>query len=630
MLANIKKKLDKKKDETEEIKKKKKENAQAKKNFEELLYWKKGFREILKEKDNPDSLISEKELILRFNYAEKKLSAAESNMIDVKRGLYLGISYELGKQTNVPPLPLYAKWKNLNNHVGFKGTTRVGKTVNMQGHIEQCIANNWDVIIIDPKGGERQEILSSTAESCHKYGRSDEMMYYSPAFEDLSHKINTLYGRSNLEIASMIIDAIAEPGMESFYLEIGTRILLAETTAFQYLQAITDPDGVITRKLEEDEIRKYHEYVNVSSENDEYNLKHKDIIEKLAFNDEDYAKLDELTSIGFNRTLLTYKDLENFCSHTGLTNLRKFVEFMPLHEKINYDNKKIEKLKNEAMRVLDSALKTDITHFSKVSDTLANRLLQLSIGPIGDMLCGTRINPLANRLMREDKGVVAVVQPYPMKYKKSSKMFNKALLGMLDSMMGSVGAEGRGLKRRIAVFIDEAGAIAYPGIENFFNRAGGLGISCFVYTQSDEDYKEALGETLANVVMDNVNTKGIMRQNFRRSAEDAAEDIGTIKTHKTVAMISAGGSDGRYTSDVKDELLCSKDDIQTLPMGEGIITHDGKRYYVEFPYRAKTSGAFKMPELESEKAQRHLIEFEKRLEQARDLEANFSNIDEAS
>ena len=187
--------------------------------------------------------------------------------------------------------------------------------------------------------------------------------------------------------------------------------------------------------------------------------------------------------------------------------------------------------------------------------------------------------------------------------------------------MGTVGAQGRGLPRRLAIFIDEAGSITYPDIENFFNRAGGLGITSFIYTQSDEDYKEALGETLANVMMDNVNTKGIMRQNLRKSAFEVAEDIGRISVHKTIAMISAGGSEGRYSSDVKEEYLCKPTDIQALPVGEGILIHEGKKYYMEFPYRSKPKGSFKMPELESEKAQRYLVEFEINLENIKTQEA---------
>lgn len=580
----------------------------------ELLYWKNEFRKVLKEQDNEHSNLSRNELQKRFLVAEKKLVESEYQLMDIQKGLYMGIGYPLGREMNPKPIPIYAKWKNLNNHVGFKGTTRVGKTQNMLWHIEQCIAKGYDVIVIDPKGGEKQEVLSSVAESCYKYNRTQEMTYYSPAFEELSQKMNNLYGKSNIEIASMIIDSIAEPGMEPFYLEIGTRILLAVTSAYEYLQAVSDPDGTITRYLEEEELKKYHDFINATSNIDSYGLKHGDVIEKMHLDMNYKSELKELSDIGFNRTLITYRDLEKFCSYTGLETLLKLVKVIPMNKNLAYSETKMAKLKSEAMRILSSALRTDMSHFSKVADTLANRLLQLSVGPIGEMLCGTRINPLANRLLRKDKGVVAVIQPYPMKFKKSADMFNKTFLGMLDSMMGTVAAEGRPLPRRVAIFIDEAGIIVYPGIQNFFNRAGGLGISCFVYTQTDEDYKLALTDSIADVIMSNVNTTGIMRQPLYKSAQEAAESIGTVYVHKTVAMVTAGGGDGRYSSDIKEEYLCTPRDVKQLPVGEGILTHDGKDYYMEFPYRLSPRGSFKMPSLETEKAQRHLVDFEHKLE----------------
>lgn len=597
------------------IKKNKQNNElTTEEKFQNLLYWKNEWKKIKNELNNlEDSDYSEDELEDRENRIKINLAEAEEAMINVKKGLYFGTAHPLTQDSNPEPIPLYAKWSNLNNHVGYKGTTRVGKTQSMIGHIDQCIEKGWDVIILEPKGGVGQDVLSATAESAYKHKRAEEISYYSPAFvNNLSEKVNLLYGKSNLEITSMLIDSIKEPNMDSFYLEIASRIILAETTSFEFLQAISDPEGLLTKYLEEEEVIKYHEFVN--SSNYEEELKYGDMIEKMKLDSEIKKEIKELTDIGFNRTLLTYKDLERYCSYEGLTELRNLVDAIPVDKKATdaISNKQI-RLKIESLRILDSALKTDKTFFDKVSTTLANRLLQLSVGPIGDMLCGTRINPLANKLLNKEKGVIAVIQPFPMKFKKSAEMFNKTFLGMLDSMMGTVGVEGRALPRRVAIFIDEAGAIAYPGIENFFNRAGGLGTTVFVYTQSDEDYSLAVGDTIANVIIDNVNTKVIMRQNLQKSANDAAETIGTVQNYKTIAMVSAGGADGRYTSDIQKEYICEPSDIQALPVGEGIIIHDGKKYYLEAPFRLPPKGAFKMPELETEQAQKHLIEFEKQL-----------------
>ena len=491
------------------------------------------------------------------------------------------------------------------------GATRVGKSVNMLSHIEQCIAKGWDVLVIDPKGGVNQEVLSSVAESCFKYKRAEEMNYFSPAFPMLSEKINPIYGLSNIEIAAMIVESIATPNMESFYLEVAERILMAITTSFEYLQELSDPTGEITKYLEEEEIIKYQEYINKS--NIEETIAgintFSDMINSFHIDKDVKKELEHFRDNGFNRTLITFAELEYYCHFKTLSSLKSLVSSIPIDEDQAY-RKDVNKLKKESLSLLNSALATDEKHFAKISDTLSNRLIQLSIGPVGELLCSSRLNPLMNRLLRKDMGVVSVIQPFPMKFKRSSYVFNKMILGMLNSLFGTVGAEGKGLPRRVAIFIDEAGAIAFPGIEDFFNRVGGLGGTCFVYTQTDEDYEDAVGVTLRKIILANINTVGYMRQKSLTAATEAASAIGTYDQMKTVAMVGSGGEGGRFMTDVETRYLCKPSSVQSLPVGEGILIHEGKKYYMEFPFRLPPKGVIKMPELDTEIAKRRLVEFE--------------------
>lgn len=590
--------------------------------FTELLFWKREYislkKEIIKTNEGKGEYFLT-ELNQRKIHIEKKLDAAEKNMYDVEEGMYFGVGFELNNDASPKPKPIIGKWSNLNNHVGFKGTTRVGKTVNMQTHIEQCIAKGMDVIVIDPKGGVNQDVLSSVVESSFKYKRTEEMTYFSPAFPSISQRINVCYGLTNIELTGSIIESIKTLTMDSFYLETAEEILMAITSGFEYLQEISDPTGEITKLLEQQELKKYHAFLN-NKNKEEYDflentdLENIDMVDEYRSNVIDEELLLEYQENGFNRSLITFRELQYYSQHKTLRSLKTLVETVEIERGVKY-RKNVESLRRDALVLLKSALSTEETHFNKVSKTLTNRLSALSVGPIGELLCGIRINPLMNRLLRKDKGLISVIQPFPMKFKKSADVFNKMLLGMLDSMMGAVGAEGRALPRRVAIFIDEAGAIAYPGIENFFNRAGGLGISVFVYTQTDEDYKEAVGETLSNIILDNVNSKGIMRQNTLQSLRNAAEEIGTFKQMKTIAMISAGGAgEGRYTTDVAEEYICSPQDIKSLPMGEGVFMHDGKTYYMEFPFRKPPAAAIKMPMLSAEMEKRELAGFERVLE----------------
>jgi len=590
--------------------------------FKELLFWKREFRTINELLDAATEL-EMPNLIKRKKVIERKLDAAERAMHDINKGLYFGIGYKLGNDADVKPIPIIGRWSKLNNHVGFKGTTRVGKTINMQGHIEQCIAKGMDVIVIDPKGGVKQDVLSSVVESCHAYDRSEDITYFSPAFPSISQKINVCYGLSNLELSAGFVESISTPTMDRFYIDTAEEILMAITTSFEYLQEVSDPTGKLTAMLEKAELKRYFAHMN-NERKSEY-----DFLENYGFEDldmiDDYEQsviseqeVLEFQENGFNRSMMTFRELERYAHYKELKNLRTTVKLLEINRNIKY-KKNVRALRDDALRLLNSALATDETHFAKVSKTLTNKLAALSVGPIGELLCSIRINPLMNRLIRKDRGVVAVMQPFPMKFKRSAEIFNKMILGMVSSMMGAVGVEGRALPRRLAIFIDEAGSVAYPGIQDFFNRAGGLGATVFVYTQTDEDYRESVGETLANIVLDNVNTKGIMRLNSLSSTREAAEEIGTFKQMKTIAMVSGGGTEGRYTTDVQEEYLCSPQDIKSLPIGEGILMHDGKTYYVDFPFRKAPAAAVKMPELSSEIEKRILASFEKILEEKEEV-----------
>ena len=582
-----------------------------------LLYWKKQRLKVIRALDEKKGDIREDELKKRLIVAEKKLEESEYAMYDIEKGLYLGLGYILNENSAPKAKPIYAKWRNLNNHFGVTGATRVGKTVNMLSHIEQCIAKGWDVLVIDPKGGVNQEVLSSVAESCAKHKRASDMNYFSPAFPSLSEKINPIYGLSDIEVAAMIVASIATPNMESFYLEVSERILMAITSSFGYLQEVSDPTGKITRYLEEQEIVKYQEYTNKTqlNETDTYTELNtfSDMVNNFHIDQEEENVLEQFKSNGFNRTLITFKELEYYCHYESLSSLRSLVDSMPINEDQIY-TKDIHLLKEESLSLLNSSLSTEEAHFSKISDTLSNRLIQLSIGPIGDLMCSNRINPLMNRILRKDKGVVSVIQPFPMKFKRSAEVFNKMLLGMLGSMFGTVGAEGKGLPRRVAIFIDEAGKVAFPGIEDFFNRVGGLGGTCFVYTQADEDYEDAVGVILKKVILANINTVAYMRQKSLETSTIAAETIGTYEQMKTIAMVSSRSDGGKFTTDVDTKYLCKPSSIQSFPVGEGVLIHEGEKYYMEFPFRLPPKGVIRMPELDTEIAKRNLVDFEMKIE----------------
>jgi len=272
--------------------------------------------------------------------------------------------------------------------------------------------------------------------------------------------------------------------------------------------------------------------------------------------------------------------------------------------------------RKEALSILDKVLSTDEANYSKISKTHSVLLSQLVYGDIGEVFSDIGINPLANRLLSDDRGLVCVMQPYPMKYKTVSNISVMAILKSIESMMGLVGMSGRANKRRLAIMIDEAGAVVYKGIEgDLFNKAGGLGTSLFVYTQSYEDYSLTLGPTSANVIMDNVNTPITMRMNHPESCKRAAESLGTVRKHQSMYMAMGGaGTAGRFSVGNEDEDIAMPEDISNLPIGAGYMRHDKETYIVDFPYvKSMDNYPISMPELDNEKDRRRLSTLENQL-----------------
>lgn len=571
------------------------------------------------------------EHLASFKELESNLVEEEKKMINLDRGLYKGVAINV-KDKEYKKFPLYLKFSNLTNHVGYTGTTRVGKTKNMISDAQQFINkkdkdgnSEYDVILIDPKGGEGQEILTETIEASLKANRPEDFRYVSPAFVNESEKMNLMYGMNDEEGASLIRSFSESVSDDEFFNSVVYENTLATLKALSFIQAATDPTGEYTKNLERQELEKYIKLktlkdMDVDTAMDAWNqtLSPNELL--VMTQDEKKPKkkpklLNNLSESFYqNRSMVTFKILNNYVTYKSLAGLKETISeaiVIPSIEQVGHDKySEIINLKNEALEILSKVLSTDELNFSKISKTHSVLLSQLVYGDIGEVFNGVGINPIANRLLSNKQGLVAVMQPYPMKYKNVSNISVMALLKSVESMMGLIGTSGRSNKRKLVIMIDEAGAILYKDIENLFNKAGGLGALLFVYTQSYEDYSLALGETNANVIIDNVNTNITMRMNHPESCKRAAEAIGTIRKHQSMYMSSVEGS-SRFSVSNEDEPIALPEDIGNLPIATGYIKHNGETYIIDFPYMKSLSNyPIEMPILESEKTIRELSRYE--------------------
>lgn len=628
-------------------------------DFENLVIWKEKLRKypiilkdlekelyVLEPKSKKYKVIETKikEHKQTFIVIEKKILKYEAKFFDIERGLYKGVAIDV-QDKKKKKIPLYLKLSNLSNHVGYTGTTRVGKTKNMINDARQLAKAGWDVIIVDPKGGEDQEILNETVEASFQANRAEDFRYISPAFSDESEQMNLLFGMGDEEIASLIKNFAESVSGDGFFSEVVFQNTQAAVKGLSFVELATDPFGEYTQYLEEQELKRYLNLKMTKGllHDVEINRWNKtktpdDLFLLMQDENKNYKFLDSEIEIEFyqNRSMVTLKTLSKFVSFESLDNLRTLIkDSIPVPSIEIVGERKyndIIRLKNEALLSLDLVLSEDNSilmkeedrqktkerlkeNFVKISKSHSVLLSQLTFGDIGKVFSNVGINPLANRLLSEENGLIAVMQPFPMKYKTISNMSVMAILKSIESMMGLVGSSGRANKRRLAIMIDEAGSIMYNQIEDLFNKAGGLGVSMFVYTQSYEDYALKLGETCANVIRDNINTPIVMRMNHSKSAKEAAESVGTTLIYKNKFMAGSDtnviSSADRYSIDSVREAIATFEEINSLPIGMGFIRHDMKTYLVDFTYVPSLKNyPIEMPVLDTEKKVRHIAKYE--------------------
>ena len=315
--------------------------------------------------------------------------------------------------------------------------------------------------------------------------------------------------------------------------------------------------------------------------------------------------------------MATYQTLASYSTHADITMLKNKVEsqiHIPSESLVGTEIfNRITNMKHEALITLGQVLATDEKNYEKISKSHSVLLTQLATGDMGEVFSGTGVNIIANRLLSEDNGLVAVMQPYPMKYPAISSMSTMALLKSIENMMALVGTSGRANKRRLAIMIDEAGEAMYKDIYSMFNKAGGLGVTMFVYSQSYEDYVMKLDSSTAKVINDNINTSIIMRMNDLDSKKIAAESLGTITEHKSMFMANSDGG-SRFSVGNEDVPVANPEDIGELDVAMGYLRHNGEVYLVDFPFvEGVKNNLIEMPVLENERIRREMSAYENQI-----------------
>ncbi|WP_152184842.1 TraM recognition domain-containing protein [Sulfurimonas indica] len=548
---------------------------------------------------------------------ESYILEIEQTFYDDKKGLWLGMAVDL-KDVDSGTFLLYLEWGKLHNHFVVYGTSGFGKSRLFAIIMRQMIAHGWNVFAVDPKVGAEQEIARWMYEFALQEGCNNSVMRITASHPDLSDRLNPIFGMDDEEIAAACRSlsssgAGVESASEKYFSGQVYRIAFAILKSMRFLEKVTyygHEDDLVSKIISEAEnYMKFKEMADleVDYEDDDFSIPD---ISSISL-EQIIKKRDVKIDISpFDRTLVTFKELAYFGQFAHLEELAELVNVYPI-PKISEkkDLQELKRLKLEATEQIKPLIAMGNDRYSAVGDTFSTIIGQLAFGNIGKIFTSTRINPL--RIKLKTDRVLTILEPAPLRFEAVSEMMIKIFIRMFISMFGEIGASGRGLENRSACLIDEAKPMAFPGIEELYNKARSLGMTLGAFYQSTSDPKLKLGETLADIVDDNTATKIYMKQDSLSSRVEAAESLGSVKVAVNIHMSDvdvAGG--GRNTIIHEDRVVATAEHIDELQIGEAYIKHYGKKYFVKFPYQSDPDDSIQieMPELETETIMNQLKE----------------------
>lgn len=558
----------------------------------------------------------------KLNLFGQKKFLLERVFVNDRRGLYLGIGVDLKELDGASPI--FLSWPKLNNHMSIIGTTRYGKTRLLVSIVDQLIAKGDNVIFIDPKQGIGNDVGSYILESLHRHDRMDDIMVINTLHPSFSTLINPCFGLGDEELTSMLITAqhptVASAQANSnelFYAGFAQIVLMGIFRGLSFLEKNSDPDG--TQKMARTE-KEFLEFIKIMEMKNKplvsydpvNKLMDPDVATRLFSTASNRSPSAAGLSVMYDRSFITFADI---AFYTLWENLEKLYSTV-VHEAVNPlgDINDLTSLKQEAIANLGTILSHGQQYYENVTGGFRSLLLSLSTGLIGRSLCTVRVNPLVSRLYQKERGLVALIQPCPMKFQRTSEYLVEIFMKTLYAAFGTISGTGRGFSRRLWIVIDEGEAILKPGIQSFANKVGGMGASLIIATQSFADFDYKLNPTLARVASDSINTVVMFKPNDPISQDRMIDMMGTKNTLKSTIMMERGGLGGRMSNRSEPVNLISKNNLIELQPGEMYVIHHGKRLKVIAPQVPDPSGELTMPIIEEEKVRAHLEEFEARIQ----------------
>lgn len=236
-------------------------------------------------------------------------------------------------------------------------------------------------------------------------------------------------------------------------------------------------------------------------------------------------------AINRNDIKINLEEIAQYAYYQGLAELKASIE--------NIDDTSLQDDIQQTVRLLSQILASPVEYFSKVSTTLRTTLNIMVTGNIGKVLGNAKENHFVDRL-ESGKGVILYVQTGTMLARETANIIGKEIISMIQSVVGRYYLSGKVFPKPLCLHIDELSNVVYRGIQDLYNKGRTAGVWIQGATQSIADMIAVIGEDGAKQLLDNTNTKIIMRAQDLESATSLSQYGGLRK--QNTPIVSASGA----------------------------------------------------------------------------------------
>ena len=359
----------------------------------------------------------------------------------IKGALYVGYGINLrnprtGKKFR--EVDIYKSPQMRSTHLIVLGRSRWGKTRFMERAEVDDIESGFSIFSLDPKGdfGNLEAILDAVLRT----ERYEDFMLFSPLYPDVSVKINPFKDLLP-DAISDIVKAISPAGKEPFFIELGSEMAKAVSTAL-YLKGYKE-------------------------------IRFIDLFQ--------YTTLSEILKL--------YEEVKDLDTNGTI--------------KIGSQEVSKEELKLDGMISLNKLKSKDRTYWSKVNTSIEIILSQISTGETGKVFGRAKGNPLRERMIKGYPYIFSSILGSLYIGKDPAYRMSRMINASHEKMYGDYYKTFGKLNPPVSEYWDEGSVSIYEGAFEKINKVGGAGGYIHVFTQSFSDFNLNVGKEGAKVFFDN-------------------------------------------------------------------------------------------------------------------------------